>query len=116
MKKAFITGIAGQDGSYLAEFLLAKGYEVYGLDLASSENPEKQYPHINHLLRDNKITLHRGDIKDFALLHKLLREIQPDEIYHLAGQTNSVVSFEDELGTFQDNFQSVHNLLSIIKN
>ncbi len=91
MKKAFITGTTGQDGSYLAELLLEKGYEVHGIiRRASSFNTDR----IEHLMGNKDITLHHGDLSDSANLNKLLREIQPDEIYNLGAQSHVKVSFE----------------------
>jgi GDPmannose 4,6-dehydratase len=96
MKKALVTGITGQDGSYLAEFLLGKGYEVHGIiRRASTFNTERidhlyQDPHINGV----RFFLHYGDIADSTNLIKLLYRIQPDEIYHLAAQSHVRVSFD----------------------
>ena len=96
MKKALVTGITGQDGSYLAEFLLAKGYEVHGIiRRASTFNTGRidhlyQDPHINGV----RLFLHYGDIADSTNLIKLLYRIQPDEIYHLAAQSHVRVSFD----------------------
>ncbi len=96
MKKAFITGITGQDGSYLAEFLLAKGYEVHGLiRRASTFNTARiehlyQDPHVNNV----RLFLHYGDLSDSACLLRLLFDIQPQEIYHLAAQSHVKISFE----------------------
>jgi GDPmannose 4,6-dehydratase len=96
MKKALITGITGQDGSYLAELLLGKGYEVHGvMRRASTFNTERidhlyQDPHINGV----RLFLHYGDIADSTNLIKLLYRIQPDEIYHLAAQSHVRVSFD----------------------
>ncbi len=91
MKKALITGITGQDGSYLAELLLEKGYEVHGLIRRSSvSNTER----INHLIRENKITLHGGDLSDTSSIVRVVGEVKPDEIYNLAAQSHVQVSFE----------------------
>jgi GDPmannose 4,6-dehydratase len=91
---AFITGITGQDGSYLAEFLLAKSYEVHGLIRASTFNTSR----IDHIYQDPhdpnpKLTLHYGDLTDGVGLTNLIREIQPTEIYNLAAQSHVMVSF-----------------------
>ena len=95
-KKALITGITGQGGSYLAEFLLAKGYEVHGIKRrASSFNTHcvdhiYQDPHV-----DNKnLILHYGDLTDSSSLTRILQEVQPDEVYNLAAQSHVAVSFE----------------------
>ena len=92
MKKvALITGITGQDGSYLAEFLLEKGYEVHGITRrASIANTGR----IDHLLRDNLITLHDGDLSDSSSLIRIINLVQPDEIYNLAAQSHVQVSFD----------------------
>ena len=111
MKKALITGVTGQDGSYLAEFLLEKGYEVHGIKRrASSFNTER----IDHLYQDphesNKnLMLHYGDLTDSTNLIRILQEVQPDEIYNLGAQSHVAVSFEtpeytansDALGTIR---------------
>jgi GDPmannose 4,6-dehydratase len=91
MKKAFITGITGQDGSYLAELLLEKGYEVHGIiRRASNFNTQR----IDHVMGNQSLKLHHGDITDSANLNKLLGEIKPHEIYNLAAQSHVQVSFE----------------------
>ncbi|MDD5706181.1 MAG: GDP-mannose 4,6-dehydratase [Kiritimatiellae bacterium] len=96
MKRAFITGITGQDGSYLAELLLAKGYEVHGvIRRSSSFNTER----IDHLYQDPHIMgvrlfLHYGDLADSLRLTKLLYELKPDEVYHLGAQSHVRVSFD----------------------
>ena len=95
-KKALITGITGQDGSYLAELLLAKGYEVHGIIRRSSSfNTER----IDHLYQDRHVTgvklfLHYGDLSDSASLMRLLHELQPDEVYNLGAQSHVRVSFD----------------------
>ena len=89
MKKALITGITGQDGSYLAELLLEKGYEVHGMTRrASLPNTDR----IAHLL--DKITLHDGDLSDSSSIIRILRLVQPDEVYNLAAQSHVQVSFD----------------------
>ena len=91
MKKALITGITGQDGSYLAEFLLEKGYEVHGIvRRASISNTAR----IDHLIEKNAITLHDGDLSDSSGLIRLVGEIKPNEIYNLAAQSHVQVSFD----------------------
>lgn len=95
MKKALITGITGQDGSYLTELLLEKGYEVHGIvRRASNFNTDR----IDHLYTDQhvnkKLQLHFGDLSDTSIVDKLIREIQPDEIYNLGAQSHVKVSFE----------------------
>jgi len=96
MKKALITGITGQDGSYLAEFLLEKGYEVHGIKRrASSFNTQRvdhiyQDPHV----KNQNFVLHYGDLTDSSSLTRILQEIQPDEVYNLGAQSHVAVSFE----------------------
>lgn len=91
MKKALITGITGQDGSYLAEFLLEKGYEIHGIvRRASISNMAR----IDHLLNRGEINLHDGDLTDTASLMRILSIVEPDEIYNLAAQSHVQVSFD----------------------
>ena len=96
MKKALITGITGQDGSYLAEFLLAKGYEVHGIKRRSSSfNTER----IDHIYQDPHVpephmSLHYGDLTDSSNLTRIMQEVQPDEVYNLGAQSHVAVSFE----------------------
>ncbi|MGY8689895.1 MAG: GDP-mannose 4,6-dehydratase, partial [Verrucomicrobiales bacterium] len=89
MKKALITGITGQDGSYLAELLLDKGYEVHGIIRRSSSFNTQRIEHIysDAHYDDTKLFLHYGDLTDTGVLSKLLREIQPDEVYNLGAQS-----------------------------
>ena len=96
MKKALITGITGQDGSYLAELLLNKGYEIHGLIRRSSSVNIERIKHIHRDLheKETRIFLHYGDIGDSSSLHTLLYRIKPDEIYHLAAQSHVRISFD----------------------
>ncbi|MBR3339082.1 MAG: GDP-mannose 4,6-dehydratase, partial [Lachnospiraceae bacterium] len=91
MKKALITGITGQDGSYLAEFLLEKDYEVHGIVRRSSLANTAR---IDHLIEKNLITLHDGDLSDSSSLIRIIGLVQPDEIYNLAAQSHVQVSFD----------------------
>lgn len=91
MKKALITGITGQDGSYLAEFLLEKGYEVHGITRRASISNTSR---IDHLLEKKAITLHDGDLSDSSSLVRIIGLVQPDEIYNLAAQSHVQVSFD----------------------
>lgn len=91
MKKALITGITGQDGSYLAEFLLEKGYEVHGITRRSSISNTAR---IDHLIAADRITLHDGDLSDSSSLIRIISLVQPDEIYNLAAQSHVQVSFD----------------------
>jgi GDPmannose 4,6-dehydratase len=95
MKKALITGITGQDGSYLAEQLLEKGYTVHGMIRRSSSINTARIDHLfNSELHDNRFFLHHGDVTDASNINRLLEKIQPDEIYNLAAQSHVKVSFE----------------------
>lgn len=91
MKKALITGITGQDGSYLAEFLLEKGYEVHGITRRASISNTSR---IDHLIEKNAVTLHDGDLSDSSSLIRIIGIVQPDEIYNLAAQSHVQVSFD----------------------
>lgn len=91
MKKALITGITGQDGSYLAELLISKNYEVHGIVRRSSvSNTER----IDHLVAENAVTLHDGDLSDSSSIIRIVNEVRPDEIYNLAAQSHVQVSFD----------------------
>ena len=91
MKRAFITGVTGQDGSYLAELLLAKGYEVHGLVRRSSVDYRER---IEHLRMHPEFVLHYGDMTDSISLIKAIKAIRPDEVYNLAAQSHVQVSFD----------------------
>ncbi|MCM1189635.1 MAG: GDP-mannose 4,6-dehydratase [bacterium] len=91
MKKALITGITGQDGSYLAEFLLDKGYEVHGIVRRSSVSNTAR---IDHLIAEDRIRLHEGNLSDSASIIRVVGEVRPDEIYNLAAQSHVHVSFD----------------------
>ena len=91
MKKALITGITGQDGSYLAEFLLSKGYEVHGIIRRASVSTTSR---IDHLLAENKLHIHEGDLSDSSSIIRIVKQVEPDEIYNLAAQSHVQVSFD----------------------
>ncbi|WP_336407004.1 GDP-mannose 4,6-dehydratase [Gallaecimonas mangrovi] len=117
MKKALITGITGQDGSYLAEFLLEKGYEVHGIKRrASSFNTQR----IDHLYQDPhdlnpKLKLHYGDLTDSSNLTRILEEIRPDEVYNLGAQSHVAVSFESPEYTADVDAMGTLRLLEAIR-
>ena len=113
MKTALITGITGQDGSYLAELLLEKNYKVHGLIRRNSTSDGTD--RINHLLKLPTITLHYGDMTDFACLAQLIKDIQPDEIYNLAAQSHVKVSFSNALYTADANGLGTLRILEAIK-
>src|SRR5690606_32874784 len=96
MKRALITGITGQDGSYLAEFLLAKGYEVHGIIRRSSSFNTGRIDHLYHDPHEEGVPLflHYGDLGDSSCLAKLIMRIKPDEVYNLGAQSHVAVSFE----------------------
>jgi GDPmannose 4,6-dehydratase len=97
MKKALITGITGQDGAYLAEFLLNKGYEVHGIKRRSSSFNTGRIDHLYQDPHENKVNLvlHHGDLTDSSSLIRVIQQVQPDEIYNLAAQSHVAVSFEE---------------------
>jgi GDPmannose 4,6-dehydratase len=114
MKKALITGITGQDGSYLAELLLEKGYEVHGVvRRVALEHPQARMWRIRNLL--NEIQLHSASIDSYASIFNIISELQPDECYHLAAQSFVSYSFEDEFSTINTNLNGTHYVLSAIK-
>jgi len=108
MKKAFITGIAGQDGSYLAEYLVEQGYEVHGI-IRRNSTPEHQQSRIESL-RD-KIHVYYGDLLDQSSIEHLLDKIQPDEIYNIAAQSHVRISYDIPQFTAQTNALGVLNIL-----
>jgi len=113
MKKALITGITGQDGSYLAELLLNKGYEVHGLRRASSVfNTER----IDHIIKNPNLHLHYGDLIDSSNLNRLLEQTQPDEIYNLGAQSHVHLSFQMPEYTAETDGLGTLRLLDAIKN
>ena len=98
IKKALITGITGQDASYLSEFLLKKNYRVYGIvRRVALEDETHRLWRIKHLL--NKITLSSASLESYASIVKIIQKIKPDEIYHLGAQSYVAYSFEDEYAT-----------------
>ena len=113
LKKALIIGVTGQDGSYLAEYLLSKNYDVHGIKRKISNfNSEN----IDHLLNDkNKFTVHYGDINDFGNLFSLIKKIYPNEIYNLAAQSHVKVSFELPIYTAETNAIGSLKILEVIR-
>src|SRR6187399_3229844 len=117
MKKALITGITGQDGAYLAEFLLGKGYEVHGIKRRSSLfNTDR----IDHLYQDphethRRLILHYGDLTDSSSLTRVIQHVQPDEIYNLAAQSHVAVSFEEPEYTANSDALGVLRLLEALR-
>ncbi len=113
-KKALITGITGQDGSYLAEYLLEMGYEVHGLvRRAAIEDPAHRMSRIYHIL--DSLNLHSGQIENYASLYRVVALVRPDEFYHLAAQSFVAESFEDSFSTMNVNIFGTLNALSAVK-
>jgi len=111
MKKALITGITGQDGSYLSEFLLEKGYEVWGMHRRSSV--DEHFGRISHL--EGKINLICGDLLDLCSIQRVIKEVKPDEIYNLASQSQVRHSFDQPHLTNEINWIGVERLLDVIR-
>jgi len=113
-KIALITGITGQDGSYLAELLLSKGYTIHGIvrRVALEEETHRLW-RIRKILKE--ITLHAGSLESYARIFNIIRKIKPDEIYHLGAQSYIGYSFEDEFSTFSMNINGTHYILSAVK-
>jgi GDPmannose 4,6-dehydratase len=109
-----ITGITGQDGSYLAEFLLEKGYEVHGIvRRVALEDPEHRLWRIKHIL--DRLILHPASLESYASIFNVVEKIKPSECYHLAAQSFVSYSFEDEFSTINTNINGTHFVLSAIK-
>ena len=115
MRKAFITGIGGQDGSYLAEYLLDLGYEVHGI-IRRNSTPEHQQSRLDGIRTNPNLHISYGDLLDTSGLERLLSQIQPDEIYNLAAQSHVRISYEIPQFTIQANALGVVNVLEAIKN
>ena len=113
MKKALITGITGQDGSYLADLLLSKGYQVHGIIRRNSTSDCTD--RINYLLSNNNITLHYGDLTDFSNITSIIQETRPDEIYNLAAQSHVKVSFSNALYTADVDALGVCRILEALR-
>ena len=114
MKRALITGITGQDGSYLAELLLEKGYEVHGMvRRVALEDPQHRLFRLRHLT--DSLRLHSASLESYASVFDVLQKIKPDECYHLAAQSFVSYSFEDEFSTINTNINGTHFVLSALK-
>jgi GDPmannose 4,6-dehydratase len=113
-KKALITGITGQDGSYLSELLLKKGYKVHGLvRRVAAEDKSHRFWRLKHLM--NKIKIHSGSLESYASIINIVTKVKPDEIYHLGAQSYIDYAFKDEFSTINTNINGTHFLLSAIK-
>ena len=114
MKIALITGISGQDGSYLTEYLLSKGYEVHGLvRKIALEDPSHRLWRLKNVF--DKIILHAANIESYQSIFKIMQKIKPDECYHLASESFVSYLFEDEYSTIKTNINGIHNILSSLK-
>src|SRR6185437_6869094 len=114
IQRALITGITGQDGSYLAELLLSKGYEVHGIvRRVALEDPAHRLARLQSI--SDRIHLHAASLESFASPFKVAAEIAPDECYHLAAQSFVSHSFDDEFSTFNVNVNGTHFLLSVLR-
>jgi GDPmannose 4,6-dehydratase len=114
MKKAFITGISGQDGSYLAEYLLELGYEVHGI-VRRNSTPEHQQSRLDGVRNNPNLHVYYGDLLDVSGLEKLLKEIQPDEVYNIAAQSHVRISYDIPQFTVQTNALGVINILEAVR-
>jgi len=113
--KALITGITGQDGSYLSEFLLSKGYEIHGVvRRVAIEDPVHRLTRLEAIR--SRIQLHAASLESYASIHQVVAEVRPDECYHLAAQSFVSYSFDDEFSTLNTNINGTHYLLAAIKN
>jgi GDPmannose 4,6-dehydratase len=114
MPRALISGITGQDGSYLAEFLLQKGYEVHGIvRRVALEDPAHRMARIQHLL--GQVQLHSASLENLPSLYRILLDVKPDECYHLAAQSFVSYSFDDEFSTMNVNVNGTHHMLACLK-
>lgn len=114
MKRALITGITGQDGSYLAELLLAEGYEVHGIvRRVAMEDPMHRLLRILHL-KDN-LHLHAASLESLPSIYRVFRAVEPNECYHLAAQSFVTYSFEDEFSTLNTNINGTHHVLAALR-
>src|SRR3979411_2439907 len=113
-KRALITGITGQDGSYLAELLLSKGYEVHGLvRRVALQDSAHRLVRLTEI-RD-QIKLHGGSLESFPSIYQIISKVRPDECYHLAAQSFVSYSFDDEFSTLNSNINGTHYLLAAVK-
>jgi GDPmannose 4,6-dehydratase len=113
-KRALITGITGQDGSYLAELLLEKGYDVYGfVRRVALEDPEHRLSRLQPIL--SRLHLKSGSVDSYASVHEVMAEVKPDECYHLAAQSFVSYSFDDEFSTLNANINGTHFILAALK-
>jgi GDPmannose 4,6-dehydratase len=113
-KCALITGITGQDGSYLSELLLSQGYDVHGIvRRVALEDPDHRLSRLQEIR--GRLHLHAASLESYASLHRVVQEVQPDECYHLAAQSFVSYSFDDEFSTLNTNINGTHYLLAALK-
>jgi GDPmannose 4,6-dehydratase len=113
-KRALITGITGQDGSYMAELLLEKGYDVYGfVRRVALEDPEHRLSRLLPVL--NRLNLKAGSVDSYASVHEVVADVKPDECYHLAAQSFVSYSFDDEFSTLNANINGTHFILAALR-
>src|SRR5436309_2575481 len=113
-RRALITGISGQDGSYLAELLLEKGYEVHGIvRRVALENPQTRLWRIRGII--DRVGLHSASLESYSSLYRVVAQVRPDEVYHLAAQSFVGYAFEDEFSTLNTNINGTHHMLSCVK-
>tara|TARA_R110000824_G_scaffold252119_1_gene440860 strand:- start:2282 stop:3259 length:978 start_codon:yes stop_codon:yes gene_type:complete len=113
-KKALITGIGGQDGSYLSEYLLALGYEVHGI-VRRHSTAENQNSRLHHIEGENKLKTYYGDLLDYPSLVRIMQEVQPDEIYNLGAMSHVRISYDMPSFTIQTNALGVLNMLEVYR-
>ena len=114
-RRALITGITGQDGSYLAELLISKGYEVHGIvRRVALEDPENRLNRLQSIRP--RLKLHAASMESYASVHQVVEKVRPEECYHLAAQSFVSYSFDDEFSTIQTNINGTHYLLAALKN
>lgn len=114
-KKAFITGVTGQDGSYLVDLLISKNYEVHGLIRQSTQFTPDRWGHLKNAMISKKLEVHHGDLMDASGMRSMLESIRPDEVYNLAAQSHVGISFEQPVNTSEVTALGALNLLDAIK-
>ena len=114
-KRAFITGVTGQDGSYLVDLLISKDYEVHGLIRQSTQFTPDRWGHLKSAMLSKKLEVHHGDLMDASGMRSMLETIQPDEVYNLAAQSHVGISFEQPVNTSEVTALGTLNLLDAIK-
>lgn len=113
LRKALVTGISGQTGSYLAELLLEKGYEVHGISRRVAVDSAHRFERIEHILP--RLHMHSAAVENYGSLFNVINEVKPDMFFHLAAQSFVMDSFQDGFTTMRDNVDGTHNVLEILK-